>query len=55
MLPIQACSRRIVPLLPHSGYLVRYREFDGGHTVPADVLEEALRRFLGKAAPESSD
>jgi phospholipase/carboxylesterase len=46
VLPIQACSRRIVPLLQRAGYPVRYREFDGGHTVPADVLEEALRWFL---------
>ncbi len=46
VLPVQACSRRIVPLLERAGYRVRYREFDGGHTVPAEVLDEALRWFL---------
>lgn len=51
VLPIQACSRRIVPLLQRAGYPVRSREFDGGHTVPADVLEEVLRRFLDEAHP----
>ncbi len=46
VLPIQVCSRRIVPLLQRAGYLVRYQEFNGGHTVPAEVVDEALRWFL---------
>lgn len=41
VLPIERCSRRIVPVLQRDGYDVRYREFDGGHDVPADVLTEA--------------
>ncbi len=46
VLPIHVCSRRLVPLLARAGYPVRYREFDGGHTVPEEVLDEALRWFL---------
>jgi phospholipase/carboxylesterase len=46
ILPIAACSRRIVPALVRAGYTVRYREFDGGHTVPTEVLDEALHWFL---------
>lgn len=46
VLPIAACSRRIVPMLVRAGYTVRYREFDGGHTVPTEVLDEALHWFL---------
>ncbi|MEV4754755.1 phospholipase [Micromonospora sp. NPDC049559] len=42
ILPIDLCSRRLVPVLERAGYAVRYREFDGGHEVPPDVLREAL-------------
>jgi phospholipase/carboxylesterase len=42
VLPIDRCSRRIVPLLQRGGYDVRYREFDGGHTVPPEIVQEAL-------------
>jgi phospholipase/carboxylesterase len=42
VLPIDRCSRRIVPLLRQGGYDVRYREFEGGHTVPPDMVREAL-------------
>lgn len=45
-LPIEACSRRLVPILKQSGYKVRYQEFDGPHTVPPDIAEEALGWFL---------
>lgn len=41
VLPIERCSRRIVPQLDHEGYEVRYREFDGPHTVPYSVAREA--------------
>ena len=34
VLPIERCSRRIVPQLDREGYRVRYREFDGPRTVP---------------------
>jgi phospholipase/carboxylesterase len=45
VLPIERCSRRIVPQLDRAGYQVRYREFDGPHTVPASIASEALRWF----------
>ena len=37
VLPIEHCSRRIVPQLERAGYDVRYREFDGPHTIPATI------------------
>ena len=45
VLPIERCSRRIVPQLEREGYGVRYREFDGPHTVPETVAREALEWF----------
>ena len=46
VLPIEVCSRRIVPQLKEAGYEVRYREFDGPHTVPPDVARESVGWFL---------
>jgi len=45
VLPIERCSRRIVPQLHGSGYDVRYREFDGPHTVPMAIAREAMTWF----------
>ncbi len=45
VLPIERCSRRIVPQLERMGYGVTYREFDGGHTVPPEIALEAAGRF----------
>lgn len=45
VLPIRDTSRRIVPRLERAGYEVRYREFDGPHTVPESVTREALQWF----------
>jgi phospholipase/carboxylesterase len=42
VLPIDRCSRRLVPALRRAGHRVHYREFDGGHEVPAPVVAEAL-------------
>lgn len=42
VLPIDPCSRRIVPQLQRAGYSVSYHEFDGPHTVPGEVAREAL-------------
>ena len=42
VLPIEPCSRRLVPRLQRSGYMVRYEEFAGGHFVPEQVASEAL-------------
>jgi phospholipase/carboxylesterase len=47
VLPIDPCSRRIVPRLKRAGYDVEYQEFDGGHVVPPDMVERAVARFLG--------
>lgn len=46
VLPVAACGRSTVRRLERAGYDVRYDEFEGGHTVPAPVAEEALRWFL---------
>ncbi len=44
-LPIDSCSRRIVPRLERAVYEVRYREFEGGHVVPPGIAREAARWF----------
>lgn len=49
VLPIDVCSRKIVPRLKQAGYQVRYKEFDGAHTVPPEIAREAIDWFL-KAA-----
>jgi predicted esterase len=46
VLPIDECSRRIVPELKRQGYQVTYREFEGKHALPPDVAQEAMRWFL---------
>ena len=43
ILPIEACSRVIVPALRRRGYDVTFREFNGPHTVPADVAADAMK------------
>ena len=48
VLPVDACSRRIVPRLRRAGYDTRYDEFDGPHTVPPEIVGEALTWFLGR-------
>jgi phospholipase/carboxylesterase len=45
VLPVDRCSRRLVPGLRADGYDVRYEEFDGGHVVPAGILEVSLERL----------
>jgi phospholipase/carboxylesterase len=47
VLPIDPCSRRIVPRLRAAGYRVDYREFDGPHMVPADMKNAAVDQLLG--------
>jgi phospholipase/carboxylesterase len=46
VLLIDRCSRRIVPQLERAGYDIRYREFEGGHAVPPDVVREAIGWFV---------
>jgi phospholipase/carboxylesterase len=45
VLPIDRCSRRIVPQLERAGYALTYREFDGGHTVPPEIAHAAIEWF----------
>ena len=42
ILPIDQCSRRIVPQLERARYAVQYREFDGPHAVPPDIAKAAI-------------
>ncbi|MDQ4098377.1 MAG: alpha/beta hydrolase [Actinomycetota bacterium] len=42
VLPIDRCSRRIVPRLRRLNYEVEYVEFDDGHTVPEAIVDHAL-------------
>jgi phospholipase/carboxylesterase len=45
-LPIDVTSGRRVTRLERDGYEVRYRKFDGGHEVPAEVAREAVEWFV---------
>jgi phospholipase/carboxylesterase len=45
VLPIDPCSRRVVPQLEGAGYDVVYHEFDGPHTVPSDIAKSAVSWF----------
>ncbi|MBW3572638.1 MAG: phospholipase [Gemmatimonadetes bacterium] len=46
VLPIDRCSRHVVPRLEAAGYHVVYREFNGPHTVPPDVARQAVDWLL---------
>jgi phospholipase/carboxylesterase len=46
VLSIDTSSRVLVPQLQADGYQVTYREFDGGHLVPADVAQAAVSWML---------
>jgi phospholipase/carboxylesterase len=46
VLPIERCSRRIVQQVESAGYELRYREFDGAHTVPPQIAREAFDWFV---------
>ncbi|MBC7789881.1 MAG: phospholipase [Anaerolineae bacterium] len=43
VLPIANTRQRIVPELERLGHTVIFREFDGPHTIPADLAGEALQ------------
>jgi phospholipase/carboxylesterase len=47
VLPIDLCSRRIDSDLRKRGYDVTFREFHGGHEIPAAVAREAMARVAG--------
>ncbi len=46
VLPIDRCSRKLVPVLEEHGLPFQYREFEGPHTIPPGIREEALDWFL---------
>ncbi len=46
VLPIDAASRFIASELRYAGYDVTLVEFDGGHTVPADIVAQAVQWLL---------
>jgi len=46
VLPIDRCSRQLVPQLVEAGYAVRYQEFDGPHLVPSTIARDAVEWFL---------
>ena len=46
VLPIDTSSRVIVPELRGAGYEVTYVEFDGMHTVPADIAAAAVQFMM---------
>ena len=52
VLPIDACSRRLLPELRQTGYQVRYRESQGGHTIPPAIVLDAVT-WLGSPAPDT--
>ena len=47
ILPIDRCSRVIVPQLQRRGYDVTFKEFSGGHQVPPDIAADAMRWVAG--------
>jgi len=48
VLPINSCSRRIVPQLNRKGLDVSYHEFDGEHEIPEIIRMEAVEWFVGR-------
>ena len=42
ILPINQCSRRLVPELQKTGHDVTYREFEGKHELPPAIATEAM-------------
>ncbi|MET8908142.1 phospholipase [Micromonospora sp. NPDC004551] len=47
VLPIDVCSRRLVPRLHTLGYAAEYAEFTGGHEVPAEIRRRAVDWLVG--------
>jgi predicted esterase len=48
VLPIDACGRKIERQLRSAGYVLTYREFQGGHVIPPEVAVEAVGWFMGQ-------
>jgi predicted esterase len=52
ILPIESCGRRVAAQLKNRGYQVTFREFDGRHEIPGDVMREGLRWVAAPAGRE---
>jgi phospholipase/carboxylesterase len=46
VLPVESCSRKIVPAAKRAGYRVEYMKFEGPHVVPPEVTRRATEWFL---------
>jgi phospholipase/carboxylesterase len=46
VLPIDRCSRRLVPQLNRAGYTVLYKEFEGPHTIPAEIARDSIQWLI---------
>lgn len=46
ILPIDPCSRKLVPRLQKMEYEVEYIEFEGEHIIPAEISKRAIDWFL---------
>ena len=46
VLPIDRCTRRLVPRLRAAGYDVQYREFNGPHIIQPWIARDAIRWFI---------
>ena len=51
IIPVSTSREETVPELRRRGYDVTYREFDGPHRAPPEILEEAMSWFLGPGQP----
>ncbi|HJR59868.1 MAG TPA: PHB depolymerase family esterase [Vicinamibacterales bacterium] len=47
VLPIDRCSRVIVPVLEKQGYDVTFRQFDGGHQIPPNIALAGMKWAAG--------
>ncbi len=46
VLPINPCSRKILPRLQKQGYNVSYNEFEGPHVIPEEIGMTAMQWFI---------
>ncbi|GAB3170799.1 alpha/beta hydrolase [Telluribacter humicola] len=46
ILPIEPCSRHIVPQLRRQGYDTSYIEFDGEHEIPHNISKKSIEWFI---------
>jgi phospholipase/carboxylesterase len=54
VLPIDQCSRRIVPRLQQAGFNIIYREFTGGHIIPESVGKDAFSWVVGSYSAQQT-